>query len=447
MALLALVAVPALASARTFPGTDPDESVRLNTPNDPGFDHCESDDEDGADVLQRLRRGVRALRLRAQRRPSTPRSTTTRSTRTPALRRRTRSPGATRSGRSPASPPTAPGSRSTGSAGRPDRDPRHRHPLEQPRPAPQGRAQPRRAAAAQARERRDCAAYDCNGDGAFNVDDYANDPRVSQSAGNDEADEILDGSDLIAAFSNGSDADAQRLRRRHRRLGLLRRRQRPLRRLELLAARPTTAPAAPRRPAQQTATTATAASASARAARSCRCGSGTRSSPTRTTSPWPPCTPPTTTSRSSRARSGGLFNSRFARARVRLRLPARASSSRSSPPTSTPPTTTSRPLYDEAMQVQGTVADVQGLGQNPPQQVVDFLSDLGDPAVGNAPIGTWFRNSGTTQYGGHAHIVMPAVTGSPPPARRRARRGCSPPTAASCGVALAAERDQAAAHA
>ena len=30
----------------------------------------------------------------------------------------------------------------------------------------------------------------------------------------------------------------------------------------------------------------------------------------------------------------------------------------------------------------------------------------------NAPVETWFRNSGTTQYGGHAHIVMPAVTGS-----------------------------------
>ena len=34
------------------------------------------------------------------------------------------------------------------------------------------------------------------------------------------------------------------------------------------------------------------------------------------------------------------------------------------------------------------------------------------PLGTNAPIETWFRNSGTTQYGGHAHIVMPAVTGS-----------------------------------
>jgi hypothetical protein len=69
-------------------------------------------------------------------------------------------------------------------------------------------------------------------------------------------------------------------------------------------------------------------------------------------------------------------------------------------------------LYNESMQVQGTVADVQGLGQNPPQQFIDFFNNLGVPFQSNAPVGTWFRNSGTTQYGGHAHIVMPGVTGS-----------------------------------
>ncbi len=47
-AALALAAAPAAAQA-TFPGSDPDESVRLNTPDDPAFDHCESDDEQGAD--------------------------------------------------------------------------------------------------------------------------------------------------------------------------------------------------------------------------------------------------------------------------------------------------------------------------------------------------------------------------------------------------------------
>jgi hypothetical protein len=61
------------------------------------------------------------------------------------------------------------------------------------------------------------------------------------------------------------------------------------------------------------------------------------------------------------------------------------------------------------MQVQGTVADMQGLGEDPPE-VGGFLGAAGIPTT--APIQTWFRNSGTTQYGGHAHIVMQGVTGS-----------------------------------
>jgi len=38
--------------------------------------------------------------------------------------------------------------------------------------------------------------------------DPDNDPRVPVAAGNDEADDILDASDLIAVFSDGTDADA-----------------------------------------------------------------------------------------------------------------------------------------------------------------------------------------------------------------------------------------------
>src|SRR4029079_4802779 len=72
-------------------------------------------------------------------------------------------------------------------------------------------------------------------------------------------------------------------------------------------------------------------------------------------------------------------------------------------------------LYDEAMQVQGTVADVQGLGQTPPNQdFIDFFNNLGVPLGTNSPVSTWFRNSGTTQYGGAAHIVMAARDGPPP---------------------------------
>jgi hypothetical protein len=44
---LVVLAVPAAALGdREFPGSDPEESPRANTPNDPDFDRCESDDPD-----------------------------------------------------------------------------------------------------------------------------------------------------------------------------------------------------------------------------------------------------------------------------------------------------------------------------------------------------------------------------------------------------------------
>ncbi len=52
------------------------------------------------------------------------------------------------------------------------------------------------------------AGYDANGDGAFNVRDYACDNRVSAAGGDQEADGLLDGSDLIAAFSTDLDSDS-----------------------------------------------------------------------------------------------------------------------------------------------------------------------------------------------------------------------------------------------
>ena len=52
------------------------------------------------------------------------------------------------------------------------------------------------------------AADNANGDGAFNVRDYACDSRVDPAAGDSESDSILDGSDLIATFSNDNDADS-----------------------------------------------------------------------------------------------------------------------------------------------------------------------------------------------------------------------------------------------
>ena len=51
------------------------------------------------------------------------------------------------------------------------------------------------------------ATYDRNGDGRVSVSDYGADSRVSKAGGDTESDKLLDASDLIAAFSDGTDAD------------------------------------------------------------------------------------------------------------------------------------------------------------------------------------------------------------------------------------------------
>ena len=51
-------------------------------------------------------------------------------------------------------------------------------------------------------------AYDVDGNGFVNVQDYAADARVTLDAGNDAADGMLDASDLIYTFSDGVDDDA-----------------------------------------------------------------------------------------------------------------------------------------------------------------------------------------------------------------------------------------------
>jgi hypothetical protein len=53
----------------------------------------------------------------------------------------------------------------------------------------------------------DALEYDFNGDGLFNIEDWADDPRVDPAAGVDAADTMLDPSDLIATFSDGIDDD------------------------------------------------------------------------------------------------------------------------------------------------------------------------------------------------------------------------------------------------
>ncbi|HEV8574510.1 MAG TPA: S8 family serine peptidase, partial [Dehalococcoidia bacterium] len=67
--------------------------------------------------------------------------------------------------------------------------------------------------------------------------------------------------------------------------------------------------------------------------------------------------------------------------------------------------------YNNTIFVAGSVADAHGLGQNN-QQLANGLQQFGIPVGSQIPVGTWFRNSGLTQYGGHAAIVTTGTTGS-----------------------------------
>ena len=266
-------------------------------------------------------RSIRTPRASASPRPgrSTARRTRT-CRRPPASRPRTPLPGATRPGSSPACRRTGRGS---GPIGRPDvqiaildtgirwRDTELRTQValnegELPLPQQAGGAA--------------CSARDCNGDGAYNVDDYAADPRVAKNSGRDDEAGRRQAPRRVRPdrrLLRRQGLRRQRLHRRHRRLGLLRRRQRPVRRFELLVGREPRLRAgqgggrAPR-------TTARATPASARAARSCRCASGTRSSPTRATSRQATLYAADNRIEVVESAIGGLSNPRFAREAFRV---------------------------------------------------------------------------------------------------------------------------------
>src|SRR4051812_15257624 len=69
--------------------------------------------------------------------------------------------------------------------------------------------------------------------------------------------------------------------------------------------------------------------------------------------------------------------------------------------------------YGHAMLIEGTVPDSVGLGQDCSGNTdfCDFFNGLG--ALGtNVPVGTFFRNANTTQFGGKSSISMEGPTGS-----------------------------------
>ena len=62
--------------------------------------------------------------------------------------------------------------------------------------------------------------------------------------------------------------------------------------------------------------------------------------------------------------------------------------------------------YNHTIFVSGIVADAEGLGQGGNE----FFPPV--PIGAGVPVGTWFRNSGLCQYGGHHHLNMMGDTGS-----------------------------------
>jgi hypothetical protein len=202
LALALLLLTAATPAFGAFPGKDPAESPRLNTPNDPNFDRCEGDDSDTPNERECTSYFEEQFGFFGFA-PDTSDAVYQDPSQIDEQGRRAN----TAAGKDPLSQISGVRADTAWkySAGSPEisiaildtgiewQDEELRRKVRLNRrelPMPQG-----------------ASSYDANGDGAFNVDDYAADPRVKKEAGDEEADKLLDGSDLIATFSDRSDAD------------------------------------------------------------------------------------------------------------------------------------------------------------------------------------------------------------------------------------------------
>ena len=410
-AALAVLAVsPALAADDGFPGTNPDESVRIHTPNDRDFDGCEPDDEEGQHCANVFEQTIARFGFA----PKSSENTATYkapfdASVTRLMQQNTlalRNPFGQVSGvsadrawkRTPGDPSVRIAIIDTGIEWD-KRELRLRVALntgELPKP--------RKA------DNSTCAAYDCNADGAFNVDDYANDSRVAVTDGHSDADTMLDGSDLIARFGTDGDTDGNGY---------------------------------PddiagwdffdddNDPYDASSYSSGEGHGSGQAEEAVREGNDTNGDlgvcprcqfvPLRDWDSFVPDTNYFSQGVTYAADNGieivegaigGLYNSEYGQAAFdyayrRGTFLAIVSSDINSANHNIPT------LYDESLYVAGTVADTEGLGtEEYPEELIDFFGGFGIVPPSNLPPQTYFRNSGLTQYGGHAHIVMPAVTGS-----------------------------------
>jgi hypothetical protein len=410
------LAVPAHAADHGWPGSDPNESVRIHTPDDPQFDCAEPDDQDGGTCTNVFDEQTQRLGFAPQSTQNTATYLNDSSPATQQIEQQNVDAGRNRTGQAsgvsadrawkytPGDPRVQVAILDTGirweDRGLVDRVALNRGELPLPEHA----------------DGSTCASYDCNGDGAFNVEDYAQDPRVQKTAGDDPADSILDPSDLIATFSNGSDDDHNGY-------------------VDDIAGWDFFND--DNDPFDQSSYSSANNHGSGRAEDAAEEGNdgagGIGVCPHCQILPlrvWDTFVVDTNNwaegltyaadngAKVAEGAVGGLFNSRFARAAFAYAygkgtLPVLVSSDLNTADHNFPTD------YDQSLFVAGTVADTEGAGEELPdcgggasfcQSLEHTLQALGFDT--NVPVGTWFRNSGTTQYGGHAQIVMPAVTGS-----------------------------------
>ena len=410
VALLALLCATAPALA-AFPGTNPGESVRLNTPDDPDFDRCEPDDAQGPTCTNTFGQQYERFGFAPNGSQATALYHDPADAHVQRHMGQNTLAGRVALGQVPGVSADRAWKYSTGApsvqiaildtgirwsnSGLRRKVALSRGEL----PLPQDASGP-------------CAQYDCNSDGAFNVTDYEDDPRVSAADGRDDepgADAFLDPSDLIVTFSDGGDDDGNGYADDIAGWDFFDDDNNPYD-----ASSYSSASNHGTGRAEEAGEEGNEGSGGIGVCPNCQVV------PMRV---WDTFVVDTNNFGQAALYAadndievvegavGALFNSRFARKAFEHAYRqgvffAIVSSDLNTADHNIPT------VYDEAMQVQGTVADVQGLGEDPPQEFIDFFSNLGIPLGTNVPISTWFRNSGTTQYGGHAQIVMPAVTGS-----------------------------------
>ena len=184
MALLLLLALAAPALG-AFPGSNPGESVRLNTPNDPDFDRCEPDDPQVPTCTNTFGQQYERFGFA----PNGSQATALYHNPTdPHVQRH--SAQNTLAGRIPLGqiPGVSADRAWKYSTGAPsvqvailDTGIRWSNGSLRKKVALNRSELPMPQTGSGT-----CAQYDCNSDGAFNVVDYANDPRVSPTTGNDD---------------------------------------------------------------------------------------------------------------------------------------------------------------------------------------------------------------------------------------------------------------------